>query len=94
MHQKMLRPLILEYPGLTKMYDQACKNPTGHFSSLRSAIDHCKNTRYCAIVDPGCDDIDTFQYCNMEGLEDDLIVSSESCVYSNAGIHMSLFARL
>ena len=89
-----MRLLILEYHGLTKMYDKTCKNPTGHFSSLRSAIDYCKNTRYCVIVDPGCDDINSFRYCNMEGLEDDLTLSSESCVYSNAGINLALFVRL
>ena len=75
------------------MFDKSCKNPAGHFSSLRSAIGYCKNTRYCVIVDPGCDDINSFRYCNMEGLEDDLTLSSESCVYSNAGAHMLLFVR-
>ena len=69
---------LLEYDGVFKLENRACKRPFGKFPTMKAAIDKCAEDHPCVVVDDNCNDVNEFRLCTIP----DLIKTTDShCSY-------------
>ena len=64
---------------LIKQKNMSCKNPTGRYFDLKSAMNSCVGKQTCIVLSESCDAANQFRICN--GIKDLKNTTENSCVY-------------